>query len=115
MEYLLKVGDSPTTQGIEVMREYGVNLSNHKATNIKESNIEQMDLILCATTAHKTNVINMYPNLRQKIYTMKEYVGYEKNNLDLEDPWGQGIDKYKKCAKEIDEILKLLVEELKKR
>ena len=65
-------------EAIEVMKEYGINLENHRATNIKNSDIEQMDIILCATTAHKNNVINMYPNLEEKIFTMKEYARISK-------------------------------------
>ena len=54
-------GDIPTYEAIQVMKEYGIDLSNHRATNIRNSNIENMDVILCATTAHKNNVIAMYP------------------------------------------------------
>lgn len=66
-------GDVPIYEGIEAMREYGIDLSNHRATNIRNSNIENMDVILCATTAHKNNVINMYPKLAGRVFTMKEY------------------------------------------
>ena len=57
MESLQKIGDVPTYEGIEVMREYGIDLSRHRATNIRNSN----------------NVISMYPELKEKVYTMKEY------------------------------------------
>lgn len=66
-------GDIPTREAIETMKEYGIDLRPHRATNIKNSNIEQMDVILCATTSHKNNVINMYPKLAGKVFTMKEY------------------------------------------
>ena len=49
-------GDIPTYEGIEVMKEYGIDLKTHRATNIKSSNIEDMDVILCATFNHKINV-----------------------------------------------------------
>ena len=99
-------GDYPTNEAVEVMKEYGVDLSKHRATNIRNSKIEEMDVILCATTAHKNNVLNMYPELEGKVYTMKEYAGYDKNDLDIKDPWGYDIDTYRRCAKEIDECLK---------
>ena len=98
-------GDISTKEAIETMKEYGIDLKKHKATNIRNSNIEDMDVILCATTAHKNNVLNLYPNLKGKVFTMKEYAGYDNNNLDIKDPWGYGIDVYKKCAKEIEECI----------
>lgn len=67
-------GDVSTIEAIETMKEYGVDLKHHRATNIRNSNIEDMDVILCATTSHKNNVSNMYPQLQDKIFTIKEYV-----------------------------------------
>lgn len=97
-------GDISTNEAVQTMKEYDIDLKKHKATNIQNSNIKDMDIILCATTAHKNNVINMYPELKEKIFTMKEYAGYN-NDLDIKDPWGYGIDVYKRCAKEIEECI----------
>ena len=99
-------GDTPTKEAIQVMKEYNVDLTKHKATNIKNSNIEEMDIILCATLNHKNMVISMYPELKDKIFTMKEYAGFPKDNLNISDPWGYGIDVYRACAKEIKECIK---------
>lgn len=101
-------GDGPTAEAIETMREYGVDLRTHRATNIRNSKIEDMDIILCATIRHKNSVISMYPNLKEKVYTMKEYAGYPQNNLDIDDPWGYGIEVYRKCAKEIEDCINKL-------
>lgn len=102
-------GNIPTYEGITVMKDYGIDLSSHRATNIYSSNIEDMDVILCATTSHKNNVNNMYPELKNKVFTMKEYAGYPSNDLDIKDPWGYGIDVYKSCAKEIDECIERII------
>lgn len=98
-------GDVPTYEGIDVMREYGIDLSKHRATNIRNSNIKDMDVILCATNSHKNNVISMYPELKEKVYTMKEYAGYDKKDIDIKDPWGYGIAIYRMCAAEIEDCI----------
>lgn len=98
-------GDIPTNEGIQVMKEYGIDLSKHRATNIKNSNIKDMDVILCATKRHKEAVIYMYPELKERIYTMKEFAGFNKNDLDISDPWGYGIGVYRNCAKEIEDCI----------
>lgn len=105
-------GDVPTYEGIDVMREYGIDLSKHRATNIRNSNIKDMDVILCATTSHKNNVISMYPELKEKVYTMKEYAGYDKKDIDIKDPWGYGIATYRMCAAEIEDCINKYVEKL---
>ena len=107
-----ETGDIPTYEGRQVMKEYGIDLSTHRATNIRNSNIGEMDVILCATYNHKLNVIAMYPELKEKIFTMKEYVGYPENDMDISDPWGYGIDVYKKCAKEIEKCIEKILEKV---
>ena len=113
VECLRRIGDVPTREAIETMKNYEIDLRQHRATNIRNSNIKDMDVILCATTSHKNSVISMYPELKDKIYTMKEYAEYDKNDMDIKDPWGYGIDVYKKCAKEIEECINEYIRRIK--
>jgi protein-tyrosine-phosphatase len=103
-------GDTSTEEAIEVMEEYGVNLKQHRATITSNSNIKEMDLILCMTASHKNALTQMYPNLSNKIYTLKEYVGIDE--IDIKDPWGYGIVTYRYCAAEIDTCLDKLIDKL---
>lgn len=105
-------GDWSTENAIEVMEEIGIDLKKHRATNIKESKIEEMDLILCATTNHKKSVIHQYPSLKEKTYTIKEYAQEGVKELDIADPWGYNIQTYRKCAKEIVENLEKIIEKI---
>ena len=106
-------GDGATFNAIETLKQYGIDISKHRATNISESNIKDMDLILCATVSHKQLVLNMYPNLLGKVYTIKEYA-YNENNqdIDIKDPWGNNNETYLLCAKEIEKALKKIVEKI---
>lgn len=109
-------GDLSTWEAKNIMQdEYDVDMKNHKATNIKNSEIRKMDLILCATAAHKIAVIDIYPELKNKVFTMKEYVNYERechHKIDIKDPWGYDLDTYRSCASEIDECLELLLKKI---
>lgn len=105
-------GDMPTFNAIEAIKEYDVDLKLHRATNIRNSKIEDMDIILCATVSHKNNVINMYPNLKDKIFTIKEYADYDKNDLDIPDPWGYDIETYKFCASTISKCLNKIIDKI---
>lgn len=110
-------GDVPTQTAVEVMKEsYGIDLSHHRATNIKESQIEKMDLILCATISHKIEILQDYPQLQNKVYTLKEYAGLarEGRNFDISDPWGYDKKVYENCAKEIEECLEKILGKIEK-
>ena len=110
-------GDTPTWEAKRVMiDEYSIDMSKHRATNIVNSNIKEMDLILCATLSHKRDVLRIYPDLEGKVFTMKEYVGYERQyheKFDIKDPWGYDIETYRACVAEIDECLELLLDKIK--
>ena len=107
-------GDTSTYSAKEVMREYGIDMSSHRATNIRNSNIQDMDLILCATNSHKYSVLQMYPTLKGKVFTMKEYVNTspENKDLDIKDPWGCDIEIYRFCISEIEDVINKLLKKL---
>ena len=111
-----ETGDYSTYNAIEATKVYGADISNHKATNIRDSKIEEMDVILCATTSHKQNVLFLYPSLKGKVFTMKEYAGLDDNDksLNINDPWGYDLNVYYNCAQEIEECLENIIEKLKK-
>lgn len=106
-------GDISTHEAKRVMEEeYGIDMSKHRATNIRDSKIRDMDLILCATANHKIAVLDIYPILEGKVFTMKEYVNYERkfhDSINIKDPWGYDIETYRACLSEIEECIDLLL------
>ena len=75
-----------------------------------------MDIILCATMSHKQSVVYLYPNLKEKVYTMKEYAKIDNNkqDMDIKDPWGYDINVYENCAREISNCLDMIIQNIKK-
>lgn len=110
-----ETGDYATYNAVEAAKEYDADISSHRATNIRESEIEKMDLILCATNSHKQSVIYLYPKLKGKVFTMKEFAGIDKEgqDMDIKDPWGYDEYVYSRCAEEINECLEKTLEKIK--
>lgn len=104
-------GDRATEFATQVMKKYGVDMQRHRATYIEESDINEADLVLCMTQAHKRKVLSRYPKLENKVFTLKEYVG-EKGYLDIDDPWGFGLEVYENCSKEIVYYVDKLIDKL---
>lgn len=95
------------------MKKYDVDLTNHRATSMFDIDLENYDLILCMTEQHKYNLLAFFPKLKDKVFTLKEYVlGKDIKNVDIDDPWGYGIEIYDACAKEIvycvDKLLEMI-------
>ena len=99
--------DVSTYEAVYVMQnEYGIDIKDHRATNVKVSKIKEMDLIFAMTKSHKDMLIMMFPELKEKIYTIKEYVGLQGGVLD---PYGGTIEIYSNCAKELNEYIDMLL------
>jgi len=109
-----QTGDYATYNSIEAIKKYDVDLTSHRATNIKDSNIKEMDLILCATQSHKDSVLHLYPNLRDRTYTMKEYAEIDENGKDMNinDPWGYDMEIYRHCASEIYKCVERILQKI---
>lgn len=105
-------GDISTENAVDIMKERGIDLTQHRATNIANSKIKEMDLILCATVSHKYNVIQMYPELKEKVFTIKEYVDGPSKDMDIKDPWGYDIVIYRNCAQELENYIDKIIEKL---
>ena len=106
-------GDKSTQAAITVMKKYDVDLTNHRATSMFDIDLENYDLILYMTEQHKYNLLAFFPKLKDKVFTLKEYVlGKDIKNVDIDDPWGYGIEIYDACAKEIvycvDKLLEMI-------
>ena len=95
-------GKSPSQNTIEVCRNHGLDVSKHKATNVKRSNIEEMDLVLTLETSHRNTLRKRYPEL--EIYTIKEFndVDYV---YDIDDPYMYDVEVYEATFNEIKSSL----------
>ncbi len=100
-------GDMPTYEAVKVMHDlYGIDLKTHRATRVLDSNIREMDLILCMTASHKNTLQSLFPELQEKIFMLGEYVGRKQ---EIADPYGGTLETYTRCAGELEECLELLI------
>ena len=106
-------GKAPTTLVLAVMREMGLDLSDHRARLLSEEAVEGADLILTMEEAHKSLIERMVPRARGKVFTLKRY-GRNEGEGDVDDPIGRDFDFYRTSrdviASEISRILPVLKE-----
>lgn len=101
--------DGATINAVQALKEYNIELKDYRSVHIKDINMEEMDLILCMTLGHKGMMGQLYPNLKDNIYTLKEYVENDKEGKDIKDPFGNSKELYILCLKEIKENLEKLI------
>ncbi|MCD6083602.1 threonylcarbamoyl-AMP synthase [Candidatus Aerophobetes bacterium] len=104
-------GLKATEFAIKVMREEGVDISNHLSTPLTEKMVREADLILVMETRHKEKICKIFPFAREKVILLKEFgLGRREEILD---PVGGSLEEYRKCAMEIKEAAEAVAEKLK--
>ena len=94
------------SHALAVLAEYGIEYDK-KPQGISLELIEWADLVLTMTRLHKYLAIAIFPSLIDKTFTLKEFVEYP-NSLDISDPVGKSLSRYRQCAQELDQTLNLL-------
>lgn len=108
-------GDSVSTEALEAMREKGIDISNHRAQRLTPSMLREADIVLAMTKNHRDAILSIDPLASDKTYTLAEYgARYDKSikNVEIIDPYGQPIEAYRQSAKDIEAILRSIVDGL---
>lgn len=99
---------------IAVMEEIGVDLNTHLAQQITNEMVNNAYLVLTMSESHKLHLTQLNKAWTDKIFTLKEFTNETKNNdIDIFDPYGSNIKKYRKVRNTIiscvDKLFYILV------
>ncbi|HHX01545.1 MAG TPA: low molecular weight protein arginine phosphatase [Firmicutes bacterium] len=111
-----------STQAQTVMQDYGIDLSNHKAKRIDPQTLDQYDLVLTMAKNHKQQILNLRPDLENKVFLIKEFAAQkmQETNIrnenmnradsDVSDPYGQAVATYQRTAAELLQAIEAILD-----
>ena len=97
-------GGAAASQAIEVMSESGIDLRTHSSQSVTPQIINFSDVILTMTNGHRAAIVNRWPHLEKKTFTVR------RDNGDIGDPIGGPVELYRQCAEQIRKNLVQWVE-----
>lgn len=97
-------GEPASRHAQTVMREIGLDLSQHRSRQLQPGHIGAAALVLTMTPAHKRLAQMLVPESSGRIYTLQEFSGY-LGRQGISDPYGSDLLSYRACAAEIDQLL----------
>ena len=107
-------GAPASTEAVETMRGYGVNLSSHLARELAREELAAADLILTMTNAQKEQIIKIDPGVKGRTFVLREYIKAHnpagKDRWDVPDPFGQPLAVYQQCAADLEKDLRALID-----
>ena len=99
-------GDTITPQAQKVLSGAGID-TNHRAQQVDQRLLQWADIVLTMTTHHKHSILMDFPDVREKVYTLTEYIAAD--STDIVDPFGAPVEAYQLCAKELEYHLDHLI------
>ncbi len=127
-------GASMTPAAASALTRRGIDgAARHQAARASQDRVADIDLILTMSAAHKETLVARYPEAKDRIYTLLEYVSTlshltidangangENDNVtrhspgsDIADPFGGDDDLYELTAAQIETACRRLLEHLR--
>ncbi|NLK01422.1 MAG: low molecular weight protein arginine phosphatase [Clostridia bacterium] len=111
-------GSTATPGAVEAAKDMGLDLGGHRAKRASPELIGEADLILTMTQDHKYSLLSIDPSAKDKLFTLGEFAagdvkeGDERLKLDISDPYGHPVEKYKECARELEAKMQKALEKI---
>lgn len=91
-------GDTATRESIEVMAQYGIDLTTHRARPFSAYMAEEFDVFYVMTKQHENIISQLAP--KEKVFVLGD---------GIPDPYGRGTEAYIECADSISQALDALL------
>jgi len=90
----------PASAGaVAAMKERGLDLSRHRSQSLLKDLVLDADRVYCLSRAHRHAVESLAPEARDKVELL------HPEGKDIQDPFGGGIEVYRRIADEIESSL----------
>lgn len=102
-------GSSASRHSTLVLQEKGIE-HIHRSQSVTAELIQWSDVIITMTTGHQSILEQMFPESKNKIYTLKKLAyGAEGWEQDVADPFGGSEEIYRETRNEIEQAIRQLL------
>lgn len=100
------MGAPPSPEAVQVLREAGIDLQGHESQPVTPQLLYQADRVFTMTQQHRDWILREFPELEPLVKLLAT------TGRDISDPIGSGLEQYEKCAKEIEQHLRVILDNL---
>ena len=107
-------GVQPSLYAKEVMREEGIDISDHRSKMLDWDLLEKADEVLVMAESHRRQITDWFKSCAKKVRLLREFdpVRNDTDYPNIPDPIGLGKDAYIKCKDMIKRSLEWAIKEL---
>lgn len=100
------LGDRPSPQAVEVMREMEIDLTGHESQPLTARLLLQADRVFTMTKGHREAILKECPDAADRVELLS------RKGTDISDPYGSEVKTYQQCAAEMEQHLRLILKDL---
>ncbi len=103
-------GQSPSAHAVTAMQELGLDIAKQRSALVTSETMEDVHYIFGLASGHVDNLIRLFPQAREKIFLLREFV--EKlptGGKDIADPIGGDLEIYKACRNQIKQGVESII------
>ncbi|MDD2680284.1 MAG: L-threonylcarbamoyladenylate synthase [Candidatus Omnitrophica bacterium] len=107
---VLTVSGIGASQGARmVLSREGIDISGHVSQEVNREMIKKSDLILVMERQHEGEILKIVPEVKNRVFLLREFAKIEGDNLDIVDPMGKPLDFYEQTFANIKEALERVI------
>jgi protein-tyrosine phosphatase len=107
-------GHPATEYAVHAADELGANISKHRSQGISAQLLRDADVIFAMAREHKSYIERQFPEVRENVFLLKSFGQSiaEVAGENIDDPIGESLSFYRKCAGIIDSELNRILPRL---
>jgi tRNA threonylcarbamoyl adenosine modification protein (Sua5/YciO/YrdC/YwlC family) len=88
------VGLGASTETREVLKKEGIDVGAHRSQRMTKEMIGRSDIILVMESMHEKRVLQLAPEVENRLFLLKEFAKMDDSNFDIIDPIGGSQEFY---------------------
>jgi protein-tyrosine-phosphatase len=101
---------TPDQKTQEICMKRNIFIGSHKAQQLTNVILKEMDIILCMEKIHKQRILSAFPKYSKHVFLLKEYLHRDPlEDVEIKDPTGKSKVYYEKCFKEIEKEVRRIL------
>ncbi|MCU0651519.1 MAG: L-threonylcarbamoyladenylate synthase [Candidatus Omnitrophica bacterium] len=102
---MMSAGMGATEATKEVLAEEGIDVSDHRSQRVSEDMLRKSDLILVMEKIHEERILQLVPEIKNRVFLLKEFAKIDDMNINIDDPIGRPLEFYELTMETIKEAV----------
>ena len=89
----------------ELLAKRGVDVSGHRSQRVTIDMLNKADIILVMERLHEQRLLQLHPQVKNRLFLLKEFAQVTENDLDIPDPIGRPKEFYEQTMAIIEQAV----------